>query len=255
VLGPALGGVFGASNPRTPFWIAAGLTLCYTLYGVFVLPESLPTSRRTTSLTWARANPVGSLLLLLSHRELFGIASINLLYSIAHQVLPSAFVLYASYRYAWNNRTVGLTLAIVGICSAVVQGGLIRPLVKRLGERRALLIGLAAAATAFMCYGLAPTAYWFWAGIPIGALAGLYAPSAQGLMTRRVGAHEQGALQGANSSVQGVAGMIGPLLFSNTLAFFIGRGASLGVPGAPFLLASVIVVSAFGVALHVTRST
>ena len=136
VLGPALGGVLGGINPRLPFWVAAGMSLLNAMYGLFVLPESHSPERRASFL-WSRANPVGSLTLLRSHPELLGLATVNFLYYLAHEVLPSTFVLYAGYRYNWDERAVGLTLAVVGVCTGIVQAGLIKPIVARFGERRA----------------------------------------------------------------------------------------------------------------------
>lgn len=252
VLGPALGGVLGSVNPRLPFWAAAALTLVNAMYGLFVLPESLPPEKRRP-FAWKRANPVGSLTLLRSHRELWGLASVNFLYFTSHQVLQNVFVLYAAYRYGWNERAMGLTLAGVGVGSMIVQGGLVRPIVSALGERRTLLLGLTSGVVGMAWWGLAPTGAWFWAGIPFGSLMGLYSPSAQGLMTRRVQPNEYGQLQGANSSVIGIAGMVGPGVFTYTFARFIGPEAAWHLPGAAFLLASLLIASAFVVAFRVTR--
>src|SRR5262249_16794231 len=115
VLGPALGGLLGAVDPRMPFWVAALLSLINAMYGLFVLPEALPKERRM-SFAWARANPVGSLVLLRSHHGLLGLAAVNFLANLAHVVLPSVTVLYATYRYGWDNGIMGLTLAGVGVC-------------------------------------------------------------------------------------------------------------------------------------------
>jgi DHA1 family tetracycline resistance protein-like MFS transporter len=253
VLGPALGGILGSTNPRLPFWVAAGLTLANACWGVFVLPESLPRERRR-AFDWRRANPVGTLRLLGSHRELLGLASVNFLYQLAHQVLPSVFVLYAGYRYAWNERTVGLTLALVGVGSMIVQGVLVRPIVSRFGERRTLLCGLAAGAFGMAAFGLAPTGGWFWSSLPVFAFMGLYGPAAQGIMTRRVDPSQQGHLQGANASILGITGLIGPGVFTVTFATFIGSRADLHLPGAAFLLASCLLATAIPLALVVTRA-
>ena len=134
VLGPALGGVMGDLDPRLPFWVAAGLTLANAAYGYFVLPESLPADRRM-AFSWTRANPVGSLRLLARHRQLLGLAGVAFLYHLAHVVLPAVAVLYTSYRYGWDGKTMGLSLAAVGVASGIVQAGLIRPTIDRLGER------------------------------------------------------------------------------------------------------------------------
>jgi DHA1 family tetracycline resistance protein-like MFS transporter len=253
VLGPALGGILGAVNPRLPFWAAAGMTLLNAMYGLFVLPESLPPEKRTPTFVWARANPLGSLKLLRSHHELFGLATVNFLYYLAHQVLQSVMVLYVGYRYNWDARTVGLTLAVIGIGSVIVQGGLVRPVVARIGDRRALVTGLVFGTLGFAAWGLAPTGILFLAAIPLGSLMGFYGPAAQGLMTHRVGASEQGQLQGANSSVQGIAGLVGPGLFTWTFAYFIKPGRAWHLPGAAFLLGSLLLASALLLALRVTR--
>ena len=253
VLGPALGGILGAVNPRLPFWAAAGMTLLNALYGLLVLPESLPPEKRTPKFVWARANPLGSLKLLRSHHELFGLATVNFLYYLAHQVLQSVMVLYVGYRYNWSARTVGLTLAVIGIGSVIVQGGLVRPVVARIGDRRALVTGLVFGTLGFAAWGLAPTGILFLAAIPLGSLMGFYGPAAQGLMTHRVSASEQGQLQGANSSVQGIAGLVGPGLFTWTFARFIRPDSAWQLPGAPFLLGSLILITALLIALRVTR--
>ena len=253
VLGPALGGILGGVNPRLPFWVASGLTLVNALYGLIVLPESLPPEKRTPRFVWAKANPLGSLKLLRSHHELFGLATVNFLYYLSHQVLQSVFVLYVGYRYNWSARAVGLTLAAIGIGSVIVQGGLVRPVVARIGDRRALFVGLVFGAIGFACWGLAPTGILFLAAIPIGSLMGFYGPAAQGLMTHRVSASEQGQLQGANSSVQGIAGLVGPGLFTWIFAYFISTGRSWQLPGAPFLLGSLLLLTALLLALRVTR--
>ncbi len=252
VLGPAAGGILGSVSPRLPFWVAAALTLCNALYGVFVLPESLPREKRRP-FAWSRANPVGSLTLLRSHHELFGLAGVGFLYYLAHQVLQNVFVLYGDYRYGWTTRTVGVTLAVVGIGSVIVQGGLVRPLVRRLGERRALLLGLSLGTLGFVTFGLASTTPMFWVGIPVFALIGLYGPSAQGLMTRRVKPWEQGQLQGANSSIVGITGLIGPGLFTYTFARAIDPASPVHFPGAPFILAAALLVAAIVLAWRVTR--
>jgi DHA1 family tetracycline resistance protein-like MFS transporter len=252
VLGPAMGGVFGAIDPRLPFWVAAGLSLVNAAYGFFVLPESLPEELRKP-FSWHSVNPLASLRLLRSHRELFGIATVTVFYQLAHHVMPSVFVLYGSYRYGWDPRATGLTLAVVGVVSIIVQGGLVRPLVARLGERRTLLMGLGFGVAGFAMFALAETGRVFWLGIPIFGLVGLFGPSAQGLMTRHVTPSEQGQLQGINSSFMGLTGIFGPTLFTFTFASFIGPYASWHLPGAPYLLASALLVIAFGIAWRVTR--
>jgi DHA1 family tetracycline resistance protein-like MFS transporter len=251
VLGPALGGLAGGIDPRLPFWIAAGLSLANALYGLFVLPESLPRERRAP-FEWRRANPLGSLTLLRSHRELLGLASVNFLGQLAHAVLPSVTVLYMGYRYGWDERTVGLVMAGVGICSMVVQGALIGPVVRRFGERPALIAGLLFGTAGFATYGIAATGMAFLIGIPLMALWGFASPAALGLMSRRVGPHEQGQVQGANGSIAGIANMIGPGLFTQVFAAAIASERSLHLPGAPFGLAALMLLAAMAIAWRVT---
>jgi DHA1 family tetracycline resistance protein-like MFS transporter len=251
VLGPALGGLLGSVDPRLPFWVAAGLSLANAMYGLFILPESLPPEKRR-AFEWRRANPLGSLRLLRSHPELSGMAVVMFLSNLAHAALPATFVLYAGYRYGWDARDVGLVLASVGICSAIVQGAVVGPAVRRLGERRVLLAGLACGAVGFFAYGLAPTGMLFLAAVPVVALWGLASPAAQGLMTRHIGPTEQGALQGATGSVMGIATMIGPGLFAATFAYFIGAGTRWHQPGAAFMLAALLLALGALVAARAT---
>lgn len=247
VLGPALGGVLGQMNPRLPFWVAAGLSLANGLYGLLVLPESLPPERRA-AFAWRRANPLGALRLLRSYPGLLGLAAISFLYFLAHQALPAVFVLYGDYRYGWNERMVGLTLAFVGLCSAIVGGLLVRPTVRRFGERRSLIAGLACGVAGFVAFGLAPTGWIFLACVPLMALWGLASPAAQGLMSRHVSPTEQGSLQGANSSLTGLTGLIGPGLFTAIFAHFIAPGTGWRLPGAPFLLGALLLAAALAIA-------
>jgi DHA1 family tetracycline resistance protein-like MFS transporter len=251
VLGPALGGLAGNLDPRLPFWIAAVLSLANALYGFLVLPESLPKERRAT-FAWRRANPLGALALLRSQPQLLGLASVNFLGNLAHASLPNIGVLYMMYRYGFDERAVGFTMAAVGVCAMVVQGALIGPAIARFGERAALLAGLAFGVAGFAVFGLAATGMGFLAGIPLLALWGFASPSALGLMSRQVGGSEQGRLQGANASIMGIANLLGPGLFAQTLALSIGGGA-WHLPGAAFLLAALILVLAIGVAWWSTR--
>jgi DHA1 family tetracycline resistance protein-like MFS transporter len=264
ILGPALGGWLGAIDPRLPFWGAAALSLLNSCYGYFVLPESLPPDKRTP-FAWARANPVGSLVLLRSHHELVGLATVAFLGYLAHTVLPSVSVLYMGYRYGWGPASVGLVMAGVGTAAMIVQGGLIGPITNRFGERRAMLIGLLCGSVGFSVYGLAPEGWIFCLGIPVMAFWGLTGPATQSLMTRRISSSEQGQLQGAIGSINGMTGMIGPTLFTQTFAFFIrsssdlspqhsGLSTSVDLPGAPFVLASLLLLSAAVIAWRATKA-
>jgi MFS transporter, DHA1 family, tetracycline resistance protein len=247
ILGPALGGLLGGIDPRLPFWAAAGLSFANTFYGLLILPESLPKDRRSP-FRWRSANPLGSLHLLRSNGVLAGLSMVNFFAQLAHVVLPSTFVLYATYRYGWDTKTVGLTLAMVGICAMAVQGLGIGPIVKRLGERRALLLGLGCGAAGFLIFAVAPTGPISWLGIPVMALWGVAGAAIQALMTQLVKPDQQGQLQGATSSVQSLSQLVGPFLFTLTFAYFIGPQAPLKLPGAPFFLASALLLLALVIA-------
>ena len=251
VLGPALGGLAGNISPRLPFWIAAGLSLANACYGLLILPESLPRGERSR-FRWRSANPFGALSLLRSHGELLGLAVVNLLGNLAHAVLPSIAVLYMLYRYGFDERVVGLTLAGVGIASIIVQGAVVGPVIKQIGERAALMVGLVFGVAGFLTFALARTGPEFWIGIPLLALWGLESPAAMALMSRHVGSTEQGKLQGANASVTGIANLLGPGLFSQVFAAAIGGGRESTLAGAPFMLAALLIAAAGLLAWHVT---
>lgn len=247
IIGPAVGGLLGDFDPRLPFWVAAGLSFANTMYGLLILPESLPRDRRA-SFRWKSANPIGALHLLRSDRILAGLSVTNFFAQLAHAVLPSIFVLYATYRYGWDSKTVGVTLAMVGVCTMLVQGAGIGPIVRVFGERRSLLLGLVCGAAGFFIFAIAPTGPLSWLGIPVMSLWGVSGAAIQALMTKRVAADQQGQLQGANSSVQSISQLLGPFLFTLTFAYFIGARTPLHLPGAPFYLASALVLLALVIA-------
>jgi DHA1 family tetracycline resistance protein-like MFS transporter len=251
VVAPAIGGVLGEVHPRLPFWIAACLSLANFCYGFFVLPESLPLDRRAP-FRWSKANPLASLRLLRSHHELFGLATVLLLMQFAHFVYPSTFVLYADYRFHWNSGMVGYTLAFVGVLAAIVQGGLIKRFIARFGERRTLMIGLACGTLGFTLYGLAPNGYWFWAAMPIAALWGISAPSAQAIMTHHVSPNEQGRLQGAISSLTSIAGIFAPFAFTHVFAAITATRPGNPWVGATFWMAGMLVLMAAIIARRTT---
>ena len=242
VLGPAVGGLLGELNPRLPFWVAAGFSLTNWLWGYFFVPESLPLDRRK-EFALKRANPVGSLVLLRSHHELWRLATIQFLAYLAHNVF-SIWALYAIYRYGWSQGMIGLSLAVVGICTAVISAGLTRVMVKRLGERRTLYTGQFFGACGMCLAGLARSGALFLASIPVISLWNMSMPAAQSIMTRRVSEREQGELQGAIGSLRSITFLIGPGLFSLTYGWFIDPRHSFHVPGAPYFLAAALLFTA-----------
>jgi DHA1 family tetracycline resistance protein-like MFS transporter len=227
------------------------LSLANFLYGMFVLPESLGKEKRATS-AWHMANPLGSLTLLRSHPELAGLSVVVTLYYLAHQSLQNVWVLYTEYRYAWNTRSVGISLAVVGVCAVIVSGGLVGPYVKKFGERFSLVSGLFYGFLGFAGFGLAWKGWGALAAIPFIALWGVAGPAMQSLMSQRVDASSQGKLQGAVNSLRAVTGMVGPILFTQVFSWAIEEKARVHLPGAPYYLAGVLLLSALGVAVVVT---
>ncbi len=250
VIGPAIGGLVGNSNPRLAFWAAAAAALLNTLYGLVVLPESLPKERRTPRLEWKRANPVGSLRLLRSHHELWGLTLVNFITYVAHEVFPNIWVIYCIAAFGWSTGSIGLTLALVGTIAAINQATMVGPVVKRLGERLTLLLSLVIAVAGLALMG-ANNGIAFLVAAAIVSLP-MYQASSQALMTRRVGAAAQGELQGALGSVRGISMLIGPSLFTLTFAHFAGPWRSLGLIGAPWLLAALLYFGALILAWRVT---
>ncbi|HVG51144.1 MAG TPA: TCR/Tet family MFS transporter [Xanthobacteraceae bacterium] len=253
IIGPALGGLLGSFDLRLPFWVAAGLSLLNGCYGFLVLPESLPQDRRAP-FSWRRANPIGSLKLLRSHSELFGLSAVSLFNGLAHAALSTVTVLYLTFRYNWNEWMIGVTMAIIGVCSLVVQGFGIRIVVARFGERIALYVGLLFGIAGFIVFAFAPTGYWFWAGIPLLAFWGLSGAATLALMTHRVSPTEQGQLQGANASLMGIASMVGPLVFTLSYSYAINPANHFNFSGTPFILAALILLVALVVSVQVTRA-
>lgn len=252
VIGPAVGGYLGNMNLRFPFWAAAILSLGNALYGYFILPESLPPERRAKS-AWHMANPLGSLTLLRSHAELAGLSVVVTLYYLAQNSLPSMWALYTEYRYGWDRQDVGLSLALVGVSAAIVSGILVGPFVKRFGERRSVLAGLFFGTLGFAGFALATRGWMLLAVIPFIALWGIAAPAVQSLMSRRVDHSSQGKLQGAINSLRAVTGMTGPVLFTQIFALAIAPSARIRLPGAPYHLAALLLLSSLLLAVYVTR--
>ncbi|MFN0120507.1 MAG: TCR/Tet family MFS transporter [Blastocatellia bacterium] len=240
IFGPALGGLLATYGSRVPFMVTAGLALLNALYGFFILPESLPRELRRP-FHFQRANPLASLRGLGRFPVIPGLVAIIALERIAHDTLPSTWVLYTTYRFQWTERDNGLSLALVGIMFALVSGGLTGRIVKKLGERRAIILGLTIGCLDFLLYGLATAGWMLLAGIVAGSIGGIAVPAIQSLISRMTPATEQGAVQGAISSIQSMATIIGPLLGTYLFGLFTSEAAPLHLPGAAFIAASILI--------------
>jgi DHA1 family tetracycline resistance protein-like MFS transporter len=254
VLGPAMGGILGSVNPRLPFLVAGCLRLLNGLYGIFVLPESLSREHRSP-FSWKRANPVGSLRMLRNNKVLFGLSAVLVLGYLAQQSLQNVYVLMADYRYGWSDRSVGLSLALVGIIQGIYSTGLVKPVVKRIGERGALTFGLIGGALGYVMIGLSKTGLLMLCGIPVLNLMAVAWPSAQSIMSREVNPSQQGQMQGGVQSLRGLAAIFGPVMFTFIFSKTFGAGATLQAPGAAFYLAGALLVVSLAVAQWVRPRT
>lgn len=239
IFGPVLGGVLGGINLRLPFFVSAGLVLLNVLYGFFILPESLKKENRS-KFSWAKANPVSSILNLTKYPLVANLAFAFLFITLAQGGLQMVWVLYTGYRYGWGEMTNGLTLGLVGLMAAIVQGGLVRPIIKSLGERRAILLGLGISVFSFLLYGLAYKGWMMLVVVVLSALSGVAQPAIQGLVSGSVNPNEQGKVQGALTSLFSLTSILAPLIFvSGLFSYFTGPNAPFKLAGAPFFLGSL----------------
>lgn len=239
----------GLDPLRTPFIVAGCFTLLNAVWGVFFVPESLPPEHRRP-FSWSRANPFGTLTYLSRYPVVLGLAFTWLLVGIAQRGLESTWVLYTEHRYHWGVRETGFSLAMVGLAAAVVQGGLSRKLIPRLGERKTLLFALAVAALSYAGYALATRGWMVFPILAFGAFGGLAQPAAQGLMSKAVPPNEQGMLQGGVLGVGSLTAIIGPPLATNLFGYFASARAPFALPGAGFLMSSLLAVFALLMALR-----
>ena len=245
IVGPALGGILGSVDLRLPFLVVAGITFLNVLYGYFVLPESLlPENRR--AFRWSRANPIGSIGLLARAPIVLSLAIGFIFSSLAQNGLQTIWVYYTGLRYQWDTLQVGLSLAAVGLSAAIVQGGLLRLILPRIGERRAIIFGLALAVLSSVAYGLAPEGWMIYVIIFVGGLGGIAGPAAQGLISRSVSDSEQGAVQGALSSALTLTAVAGPVIATTLFGYFEPRG----VPGASFFAGAVFTLIGLLIAIR-----
>ncbi len=246
VLGPAIGGFLGELGTRAPFYAAAALAAANLVLGYFVLPETLkPENRRTFQLR--RANPFSAFKAILAFPDLTRLVIVFFLYSLSFNVYPAVWAYYTQAQFQWDSRMIGISLTVYGISMAVVQGGLIRVALNRLGERRTILMGFGFAALSFIWLTVLQNGAVMMTLIPISALAAMATPALQGLMSRDTAADAQGELQGMLSSVQALAMIVSPLLMTGVFAAFTRDGAAVYLPGAPFLASFLLVLAAFAI--------
>jgi DHA1 family tetracycline resistance protein-like MFS transporter len=252
VLGPLLGGWLGEINIRLPFYVAGSLSLLNWLYGLLVLPESLGKDLRTR-FNPAKANPFGAFAGLGRYPLVAELAGAMFLFHTAMFGLHATWVLYTQHRYHWSSDDVGYSLALVGIGAAVVQAGLAGRIIGAIGERRAVLLGVAIGVLSYIGYGAAPTGTILYLVIVFAAFGGIAQPAIQSLITRTVAPTEQGFIQGGLTAIQCVANIIGPLIGSQVFAYFISARAPFQLPGASFFVGAFLVAIGWVLAAHATR--
>ena len=241
IIGPAIGGFLGQYGPRAPFLAAAALALLNWLYGLFILPESLaPQNRRPFD--WKRANPIGTLLQLRKYPVIIGmIASLVLLY-IAAQAVQGAWSFYTMEKFKWDERMVGISLSFVGLVTAIVQAGLIRIIIPRLGQERGVYVGLGLYSLGFLLFAFATEGWMMFLFLIPYCLGGIAGPSLQGLISNQVPANVQGELQGGLTSLMSLTAIVGPLLMTGIFAYFTAPDAPIYLPGAAMLTGAVLTI-------------
>lgn len=242
IIGPALGGILGQYGSRIPFWVSAALTFVNWLYGYFVLPESLkPENRRKFDIK--RANPIGSLFNLKKYPMILSLVMSLFLVYIANFATQGTWSFYTMEKFGWGEREVGLSLAFVGLMVAIVQGGLIRVLIPKLGQQRALFLGLIINALGLFAFSLASETWMMYAIMVPFALNGLAGPAFQGIISNQVTASEQGELQGALTSLNSIAAIIGQPFMLGLFRYFTNHSANaVYFPGASFAAGSILTV-------------
>lgn len=240
IVGPVIGGLLGGLGVRVPFLVTAGLTLLNWLYGYFILPESLkPENRR--KFEWKRANPIGTLKSLSRYPVIAGLfVSLACLYIAAHAI-QSNWSYYTIEKFGWNETKIGLSLGVVGMMYALVQGWLIRIIIPKLGPQRSVYTGLGLYATGFLLYALATEGWMMYAFTIVYCLGAIAGPALQGIMSNAIPPTEQGELQGGFTSIMSLTSIVGPLIMNSFLfAYFTAPDTPLYLPGAPMLLGALL---------------
>ena len=243
VAGPLLGGVLANIDIRAPFWAAAALAAANLIFGYFTLPESLtPENRRHFSL--ARANPLSSFAAVRRLPGLKLLLVVFFIYALTFNVWPAIWSYYGKEAFGWNAQWIGISLAIFGICMALAQATLVGPITKRLGDRRAALLGMGFEVTTYTFFAFVTSGFWaLWAS-SVSSLGGITGPALQSLMTSKTPADQQGELQGIITSLNALATIVAPITMTAVFGYFTSPAAPFYLPGAPFLLSAVVMVAA-----------
>ena len=252
IIGPVIGGMLGTFGPRMPFYVAAGLALANALYGFLVIPESLARENRRP-FSWARANTLGAIAHLRTVPTALMLAATLFFHQMAHFVLPSVWSFYVIEKFKWSTAEVGYSLGAAGLFMVIVQGGLIRTVIAKIGSERAAYVGLIFAVLGYIGYAVAPNGLTIYIFLAVASLAGLAQPSISAIITTAVPANAQGELQGALSSLGGIAAIIAPILMTYVFGYFTAPAAPVHFAGAPFILSAFFELIAIALLARVIR--
>jgi DHA1 family tetracycline resistance protein-like MFS transporter len=247
IIGPLLGSLFGSFGTRAPFIAAACFSLLNFLFGYFILPESLGKENRR-AFDWKRANPLGFMKQLGKHKGLIGLMVILFIVNLAGQAMPSTWTFFCIERFKWDEQMIGYSLAVVGVAIAIVQGGLIGVVTKKLGAKKCIFLGLAFHTIGFFLFSMASQPWMMFAIVGVYAFGGISLPNIQGILSSQVPSNEQGELQGGITSLISVTAVIGPLLMTGSFTYFTKDPQTLYFPGIPFFIGGILTFICFGIA-------
>ncbi len=243
IIGPLLGSLFGLINTRAPFYAAACLSIINFIYGYFVLPESLPSEKRR-QFDWKRANPLGSLMQLSKQKTIFSLIIVMFIIELAGQAMPNVWSFFCIEKFNWTEKQIGISLAVIGIVIAVVQGGLVGWAKDKFGEKKSLFIGLIFTTIGYILFSFANKTWMMYVFLIPFAIGGFAIPNIQSIITQKVPSNEQGELQGGLTSLISITAIIGPLIMSNSFTYFTNPSSSIYFPGIAFLISAIL--SVFG---------
>lgn len=251
VAGPAIGGLLGALDPRAPFWAAAAIAAANLAFGFLVLPETV-TDRIRRPFCWARANPLAAFRAIGRLPGLGQLLTLQFVYTVAFYVYPAVWAYYGQARFGWGAGVIGLSLALFGLCNALVQALGVGPAIRAWGERGTALRGMIVDTGALVAFGFLTSGFWALVVTPISALGGVAGPALAALQSNATPDDQQGELQGVLTGLAAIAATLSPLVMTQVFAAFTRPGAPVFAPGAPFLLASLLLVAC--VAILVARA-
>ncbi|HAW20718.1 MAG TPA: tetracycline resistance MFS efflux pump [Flavobacteriales bacterium] len=253
IIGPAIGGVLGEVGIRIPFLAAAGLSAINWVYGMFILPESLSLENRR-AFDIKRANPFGVFKQLSKHKVILGLIVSMIFVYLASHAVQSTWAFYTKLKFDWTMAEIGYSLSFVGVLTVAVQGGLIRWLIPKIGQKKAAYWGIIFYFIGLVFFGFALSGWMMYAAMVVYCLGGLAGPALQGIMSNQLPSSEQGELQGANTSMMSATAIVGPILMTHVFSYFSGDSAPIHIPGAAMYLAAIFTLISLFLCWRTLRS-